>query len=393
MAYFNHAYVKAAVVSSLEANKDVATSALAKGELGLIDAADYQTVVFPTANDSAVPSEYLLVFGNYNQTDTLGNNPARGGYAESIKTKMIKPAYVTGLWKQDCITGTAQTIEIVVPDGCFKCDGSTAARNQLRIDLKGDAVLRFLNRFSYVTLDYRECCTTGTDVAGATVVAAWVTRINEDPLLNPFITATAASGGSTDNKLVLTIDYTATFFDNCSYDTRDWHGIAPLKAIVSPVDDDGDACTNTCMTAAVSGVAVTDFGKNAAFAIATKSETTGNTVIKEIILEGRYRQDGGWNQGNKDSARMRDIQHGDALLGCGSGAVDRTAFYACYYLQHSVPRFNNPTGVFDNDQYLYKFYVPCNGGDGKANGDLAKMDFLWNSLAAKSGITVTDYIS
>ena len=89
---------------------------------------------------------------------------------------------------------------------------------------------------------------------------------------------------------------------------------------------------------------------------------------------------------------MREIQHGDALLGCGSGAVDRTAFYACYYLQHSVPRFNNPTGVFDNDQYLYKFYVNCSGGEGKANAELAKMDFLWNSLANKSGITVKDYI-
>jgi hypothetical protein len=24
-----------------------------------------------------------------------------------------------------------------------------------------------------------------------------------------------------------------------------------------------------------------------------------------------------------------------------------------------VPRFNNPTGVFDNDQYVYKIYVKC----------------------------------
>ena len=392
MAYFNHAYVKAAVISSTEANADQATTTLTAGELGLVDAADYETVAFPTANNSAVPAEYLLVFGNYNQTDTLGNNPVRGGYAESIKTKIIKPAYVTGLWKQDCIVGAAEYIEIEIPDGCFKCDGSTAAQNQLRIDLKGDAVLRFLNRFSYVTLDYRECCSSGTDVAGATVVDAWVTRINEDPLLNPFITASAVAGGSGNNKLKLVIDYTATFFDNCSYDTRDWYGIAPLKAIVSPVDDDGDACTNTCMTAAVSGVAVTGFGQVSAIAVATKSETTGETVIDEIILEGRYRQDGGWNQGNKDSARMREIQHGDALLGCGSGAVDRTAFYACYYLQHSVPRFNNPTGVFDNDQYLYKFYVNCAGGEGKANAELAKMDFLWNSLANKSGITVKDYI-
>tara|TARA_R100001509_G_C4878717_1_gene219374 strand:- start:1552 stop:2727 length:1176 start_codon:yes stop_codon:yes gene_type:complete len=391
MAYFNHAYVKSAVISSTEANADVKTSALTTGELGLVDAADYETVAFPAANDAAVPAEYMLVFGNYNQTDTLGNNPVRGGYAESIKTKIIKPAYVTGLWKADCVTGTSQVIDITIPDDCFKCDGSTVDQNQLRIDIKGDEVLRYLNRFTYAVLDYRECCTSETTtVAGKTVTDVWAERINEDPLLNPFITATSTQVSGA-GKLTLTVDYTATYFDNCSYDTRDHYGVAPLKVIVSPVDDDGNACTDTCMTADVATVRVQDFGKNAAVAVTTKSETTGERVIEEIILEGRYRQDGGWNQGNKDSARFRDIQHGDALLGCGTGAVDRTAFYAAYYLQHSVPRFNNPTGVFDNDQYMYIFYVPCIAG-GKANEELDKMDFLWNSLANKSGLTVTDYL-
>jgi len=41
---------------------------------------------------------------------------------------------------------------------------------------------------------------------------------------------------------------------------------------------------------------------------------------------------------------------------------------------------------------MYVFYVPCVGGDGKANAELAKMDFLWNSLANKSDLTVTDYL-
>ena len=391
MAYFNHAYVKSAVVTSEEALTGQATGTLTAGQLGLVDANTYQTVVFPTTNTGAVPAEFMLVFGNYNQTDSLGNNPKRGGYAESIKTKVIKKNYVTGLWKADCVDGASQYIEIEVPDGCLKCNGSTTDQNQLRIDIKGDEALRFLNRFSYVTLDYRECCASGDDVPGATVVAHWVERINEDPLLNPFITASAVTGGSGANKLKLVIDYTATYFDNCSYDTRDHYGVAPLKVSVSPVDDDGNACTNTCMTAAVSGVAVTDFGKNTAFAVSTKNETTGERVIEEIILEGRYRQDGGWNQGNKDSARFRDIQHGDALLGCGTGAVDRTAFYAAYYLQHSVPRFNNPTGVFDNDQYLYVFYVPCKVGS-EVNPFLAKMDKLWNSISDKTGVALIDYV-
>tara|TARA_R100001440_G_scaffold34208_1_gene53174 strand:- start:14702 stop:15883 length:1182 start_codon:yes stop_codon:yes gene_type:complete len=391
MAYFNHAYVKGMLATSIEDSDAQATTSLGKAELGLVDASDYQTVAFPTSAAAGnIPAESMLVLGNYNQTDTLGSNPKRGGYAESIKTKIIKKNYITGLWSAPCVTTAAEYIEITIPDGCFKCDGSTADQNQLRIDIKGDEALRFLNRFSYAVLDYRECCASGADVPGATVVAAWVDRINEDPLLNPFMTASAVSGGSTDNKLKLVIDYTATFFDNCSYDTRDHYGVAPLRVSVSPVDDDGNACTNTCMTAAVSGVSVSKWGEEEAFAIAVKKETTGEQVIEYLILDGRYRQDGGWNQGNKDSARIREIQHGDELLKCGASLVDRAAFYKVYYIQHSVPRFNNPTGVFDNDQYLYKIFVPClDGSDPHPN--IAKMEHLMDSYAAASGVTYTEY--
>jgi hypothetical protein len=35
-----------------------------------------------------------------------------------------------------------------------------------------------------------------------------------------------------------------------------------------------------------------------------------------------------------------------------TAAVNRNALYACYFILHSVPRYNNPTGTFDNDQYL-----------------------------------------
>jgi len=38
--------------------------------------------------------------------------------------------------------------------------------------------------------------------------------------------------------------------------------------------------------------------------------------------------------------------------------IDRNGFYDKYYLLHSVPRFYNPTGTFDNDQYLVEIVVP-----------------------------------
>jgi hypothetical protein len=32
--------------------------------------------------------------------------------------------------------------------------------------------------------------------------------------------------------------------------------------------------------------------------------------------------------------------------------INRNTLYTRYFLQHNVPRFNNPTSTFDNDQYL-----------------------------------------
>jgi hypothetical protein len=83
-------------------------------------------------------------------------------------------------------------------------------------------------------------------------------------------------------------------------------------------------------------------------------QTQGEEVIRDLIMSERYRQSP-YNQGNASSARIREIEMSDELL----AAVDRTATYKAYYIQHSVPRFNNPTGVFDNDQYVYKVYVKC----------------------------------
>ena len=50
---------------------------------------------------------------------------------------------------------------------------------------------------------------------------------------------------------------------------------------------------------------------------------------------------------------MREIEADPALA-----TIDRNAFYDKYYLLHSVPRFYNPTGSFDNDQYLVEIVVP-----------------------------------
>ena len=45
--------------------------------------------------------------------------------------------------------------------------------------------------------------------------------------------------------------------------------------------------------------------------------------------------------------------------------VTRSAVYKAYYVQHVVPRFNNPSGVFDNDQYVCQIFVKDSDTAGK----------------------------
>ena len=170
---------------------------------------------------------------------------------------------------------------------------------------------------------------------------------------------------TTPNAAAATVDavvhfvgaYVSTEFGNCSFDTRDFYGKEPVEIIASILDETGDPC-NDCGTAARTA--------------GQMQQTQGEQVIRELILSERYRQSP-YNQGNRDSARIREIEMSDELL----AAVDRTATYKAFYIQHSVPRFNNPTGVFDNDQYVYKVYVKCSDAAAQL-----QLDDLFDGLAA-----------
>ena len=151
--------------------------------------------------------------------------------------------------------------------------------------------------------------------------------------------------------------YVDTTFGNCSFDTRDHYNAEPVEIILSQLDETGNPCNDCGVEARTPG---------------SMQQTQGEEVIRELIMSERYRQSP-YNQGNRDSARIREIEMSDELL----AAVDRTATYKAYYVQHSVPRFNNPSGVFDNDQYVYKIYVKCSDAAAQAEA-LA----LLNALSA-----------
>jgi len=107
---------------------------------------------------------------------------------------------------------------------------------------------------------------------------------------------------------------------------------------------------------------------------------SGETVLREMILSESYRQFH-FPVGSKNASRMREIEQGDDLF----TLIDRTQNdFNAFYVQHHVPRFNNPSGTFDNDQYMLKVVTRDGAG---ADADITT---LWTALAAWAGIGVTD---
>ena len=106
---------------------------------------------------------------------------------------------------------------------------------------------------------------------------------------------------------------------------------------------------------------------------------SGETLLRDLILSESYRQFH-FPVGTKNASRMREIEQGSDLF----TYVDRTQNdYKSYYIQHHVPRFNNPSGTFDNDQYLLKFAT-------RTAGTITALDTFWDALAAWAGTNNQD---
>lgn len=237
----------------------------------------------------------------------------------------------------------------------------------LRLDLKGSPALRFLNHQAYQTVDaYTGCCTgpTPTAVDSTLVFIQWAEKIVQNPYIKDFIfpvvyDETGAAWyppGSTIDPLGVAIlpanwwsnyvspghtpnacagmrlfgAYVETKFGNCSFQLTDFFEKEPVKILASLVDYTGDPCVfeGLCVVTECYGLQGMGFGEQ---------------VVRDFILSESYLQ----NFFHSD-IRIREITQGDQLL----NAINRNSLYTRYYILHNVPRFNNPTGVFDNDQYM-----------------------------------------
>jgi hypothetical protein len=63
-------------------------------------------------------------------------------------------------------------------------------------------------------------------------------------------------------------------------------------------------------------------------------------------------------------------------LGC-NGFINRNTLYDRIYILHNVPRFYNPTGTFDNDQYLVELIVE--------QGDINDPAGVWDAISGWLG--------
>lgn len=262
---------------------------------------------------------------------------------------------------------TAGTNYVVAPGDCCK-EFLCGETYYLRVDIKGSPALRFLNHNAYYTAEaYTGCCPAGsiapTAVDSTEVMILWANALLRYELTRPFLQIViqdeagvlwyqpgtpaadlALLGGNTwDNYvspghtlgacagMIFNGAYVDTKFGDCTFQVTDFFEKQPVKIFPSEVDYTGDPCTFNGICAVIE-------------CEGTQAQGLGEQVLRDVILSESYRQ----NFFASNDLRIREITQGNQLV----SAINRNALYTKYYLLHSVPRFNNPTGTFDNDRYL-----------------------------------------
>lgn len=420
MAYFNHAFKKTMLMTDyLQVTGDNDTSELAAGQVALFNAQTF-TGLNPAAGDCD-PCPFMIVSGSPYRNDRIGpfhGGYQETIKSKGINPRYVTKLW-DGLANeaQPFVLNIGTTLSTVGDPGC--CPEFLCGENyHLRVDVKGSPALRMLNHQGYVEVTaYGGCCPDQPEdpliapvpVDPATIMIQWAegiwesvvvtgngpnfsnqgpasaaARVNPQPLLVPVVTFVDASAGTTTlmyppgwlalqgidpadivsgiaavDAVIDWNDYTSggygendcagltlvgafedTRFGDCTFQTSDWYGLEPVRIYASEVDLNGAPCefTGICIDTECEG---------------RQANGLGETAARDFILSESYRQ----NHFATD-LRIREITQGTDLLDAGFAGIDRTGLYDRLMIQHSVPRFNNPTGVFDNDQYIVEILTP-----------------------------------
>ena len=427
MSYFNHAYRKVLLgtdgVSSLRgvqlgtptAPGATTYNQLAPAQITFIDAESFEVSDQPATDPCCA---VIVAGGSIYPNDKIGK--FHGGYQESNKTKTIKPQYVSKYWYVEANAPSKFVLNVGYTPWNVANPPSSANEGEtggtcckeflcgetyyLRIDAKGAPAMRFLDRNAYLTLEaYTGCCPDSPDdpaiapvpVDPRKVYFAWANQILESPIVSPFVypivtfydanfgtwtyyypntvdttTLPPAGPGVTYANysdwteeaytadmcagFTLTGAYEDTKFGDCTFQTSDYYGLEPIRLYASEVDLTGSPCEfeGLCVGVECRGL---------------QANGLGETVARDFILSESYRQ----NFFATDF-RIREITQGDAIVGC-NGFIDRSSLYDRIYLLHNVPRFYNPSGTFDNDQYLVEIIVN--------QGDINNPGGVWTTIS------------
>jgi hypothetical protein len=204
---------------------------------------------------------------------------------------------------------------------------------------------------------------TATGVAVAGTKAAYVAA------------ASGTLGAAVVAGLKLSMAYVDTKFGTCTFTPTDFYELAPLLAFASIQDETG----NPCAIKPYANTSTGDFMKE--LVTPKQVQGTGETVVRDLILSGRYRQEAFPDSMNVNHLRMREIEGNPSVTN-----FDKTQTFNTLNILHNVPRFNNPSSTFDNDQYLLTIYIP--------SGSQASALTTWVGAmlsAAGNGVTIEDF--
>ena len=301
-------------------------------------------------------------------------------------------------------TITNTTLPVATCAKTFLC-GETY---NLRLDIKGSPALRLLNHNSYLTVSaYTGCCDATaiapTPVDPGIVMIEWAKQIVNSPLINPFVLPVVATvrgatkqlwypagatvtppagwtlGGTLEQftsvayvagytaGLILNGAYVDTKFGDCTFQISDFYEVEPVRLYASEVDLNGEPCefSGLCVVTECQG---------------RQGNGYGETYMRDLILSESYRQ----NFFATD-LRIREITQGIDVFGIPNfsrGTAASPSRYNAFYLQHNVPRFNNPSSTFDNDQYLLEVVVQSTVNPDDAAAGALFANFVNNWLDA-----------
>ena len=328
-------------------------------------------LVSPTTPDLVDPTVVLLQWADQINSVSSGNN----------STPFLSQFVQAFVWVKTALSttcsGTIGTSQITVVSAGA---GATAIQAGNKVKFNGYS--------AYVGSTYVAGSTTvplvnqsqTPFVLPVTVAAGTAISVYRTTTTATYTPATGASANTVSSCIDIIGEYVDTVFGDCSFDPKDYFEVEPIQLYASLAayannanDLGGDTCAVSCFT-------ITEIQN------AVQGKGFGETLVRELILAKRYQQEPWYGD-----PRLREVLN-DTVLGtsnAGGPEITRGTKYSVYYLLHSIPRKNNPTGVFDNDQYLVKIVVPSYTGSAAASiTNMTTFQTWWNTWLTSAGTGV-----